>query len=319
MTSFNFSSFLKKTGKFLLFLFLLLNVLVAIQAYHTTYFYEQGIYPFKKPSERTKTENISAALFGLKQSKRNVIGEPAFSYETIKLKDEAGFELEGWYVPKDSAKGTVLLFHGHGSCKAAVINEANYFHEIGYNTFSLDVRSHGNSQGNVCTVGYKEAQNVKLVYDWVQAKGEKNIIIWGASMGASMSIKAIADYQLEPQKVILHCPFASMKEAAKGFLRKAKIPASPLAEMMMFWGSVQRGYWGFNYKPVEYAKKIHSPVLLQWGRNDERVTVEETNAIFNNINTPNKQLVIYENSGHESYCNRENEKWKTTVKSFLEN
>jgi esterase/lipase len=61
------------------------------------------------------------------------------------------------------------------------------------------------------------------------------------------------------------------------------------------------------------------PVLLQWGKNDRRVSTAETNAIFKNLASKNKKLVVYEDSGHESYCNREIEKWKTEVKAFLAN
>jgi uncharacterized protein len=307
----------RRLAKTIFVVFILFNVLIAFQAYRTSYFYEQGEVPFKRMEDRTTAEKIESALLGVKLSKRTITTFPAFPYDTVFLKDSEGYRLEAWYVPADSAKGTVILFHGHGSCKGANVGEANYFHNMGYHTFAIDVRSHGNSEGNHCSVGYEEAENVKLAYDWVQAKGEKNIILWGSSMGAAMTLKAVHDFQLKPQKVILNCPFATMQDAVKGFLRKAKLPTSPLAEMLMFWGSVEHGYWGFNYKPADYASKITMPVLLQWGRLDDRVSIDETNRIFNNLGAKDKKLVIYETCGHESYRNRETEKWQTEISDFL--
>jgi uncharacterized protein len=309
------SKIFKKISKIFLYTFLIFNILMASHAYHTSYSYNQGEYPFKKAEEKTKTENITAALFGAKLSKRTMHTAPSFPYETLRLKDDEDFMLEAWHVPSDSARGTILLLHGHGSCKAALVNEANYFHQLGYNTFSLDVRSHGNSEGNVNTVGYKEINNVKLAYDWIAAKGEQNIILFGSSMGAAMTLKAVAELDIKPKKIIINCPFATMQEATEGFLRKFGLPTF-MGHFLMFWASVERGVWTYNYKPVEYAKQVKMPVLMQWGRMDERVAVSETNAIFQNIPSTDKELVIYENCKHESYY-KETEKWKATVQAFL--
>jgi uncharacterized protein len=309
---------LKRIAKILFALFVVFNILIAIHAYRTSHFYEQGEYPFKKPQEWSTSEKISALLFGVKQSKRAIVDVPATSYETVQLKDDADYQLEGWYVPCDSAKGTVILCHGHASTKSAIVKEANYFHQLGYNTFSLDARSHGNSEGNLCTVGYKEFGNVQIAYTFVEAKGEKNIILWGASMGAAMILKAVGECHLNPKKVILQAPFATMHDAVRGFLNNMNLPTTPFSELLLFWGSVEQGYWGFNYKPVTYTKNITMPVLLQWGRNDRRVTQAETDAIFNTFASTNKKLVVYEESGHQSFCVKEKEKWEKEVKSFLD-
>ena len=40
----------------------------------------------------------------------------------------------------------------------------------------VDFRAHGNSDGNTCTIGYDESEDVKLAYDYISNKGEKNIV-----------------------------------------------------------------------------------------------------------------------------------------------
>jgi hypothetical protein len=77
------------------------------------------------------------------------------------------------------------------------------------------------------------------------------------------------------------------------------------------------GFFAFNLRPTEYAKKIKCPVLLQWGRQDPRVSQQETELIYNNI-TSSKKLVVYENSGHESFCKKEPVKWTNEVTAFLQ-
>ena len=70
-------------------------------------------------------------------------------------------------------------------------------------------------------------------------------------------------------------------------------------------------------KPTEFVKKIKVPVLVQWGKNDPRVTKNEIDQIYNNIPS-GKKLVIYDNSGHESLCTKENTKWVKEVNDFLQ-
>jgi hypothetical protein len=210
------------------------------------------------------------------------------------------------------------LFHGHGGKKSGTNDEADIFRKLGYNTFQLDFRAHGNSGGNTCTIGYDESEDVKLAYDFIKNKGEKNIVLWGISMGASTITKAVKDYQLDPAKVILEMPFGTIEEAAAGRLKLMGLPAQPLATLITFWGGTEHGFWAFGMKPQEYAASIKCPVLLQWGRSDSRVSKSEEDILFSNIPNANKKFVIYETAGHESLCKKETAKWEAEVAAFLQ-
>ena len=119
------------------------------------------------------------------------------------------------------------------------------------------------------------------------------------------------------QKIILEMPFATMHDATDGFVRLMQLPDEPLGTFLTFWGGVDLGVWAFSNKPMEYVKDIHCPTLLQWGAEDIRVEKSETEAIYNNLGTKDKKLVIYENSGHESLCKSEHDKWMQNIATFL--
>ncbi|MDQ1088193.1 alpha/beta hydrolase [Siphonobacter sp. SORGH_AS_1065] len=313
---------MKKTlrflGWFLLVLFLFFNVLMAFQAYRFTYFYEPQEAVFRRPEQMSAGEKISAALFGFRAPKRPVKEKPDFPYQTVRLKNTAQQTLVGWVSPaRGKSKGTVILWHGHGSNKSRVLAEARYFHESGYQTVLFDFRAHGQSEGNVCTIGYKETDDLRTVYNWVKARGESNIILWGMSMGAATILKAVPEYALKPKKVIIECPFGTLEEAIKGRLRSLHIPVQPITSLLLFYGSLERDMDGAAYQPSTYAKQFDMPVLLQWGRNDPRVSQAETDRIFKNLGSTNKKLVIYEESGHQSFCRHETDKWKKEVTEFL--
>jgi len=291
----------------ILVLFILVNIVIALHAYKFTHFYDSA--------EAAPQQKAAAILFGINAFKQQNAAADSADQKVI-LTTADHLKLEGWYSAANNAKGTVCLFHGHGGKKSGTNAEAAAFRKLGYNTFQLDFRAHGSSQGNTCTIGYYESEDVSLAYDFIQSKGEKNIVLWGISMGAATITKAINDYRLKPNKIILEMPFASIVKAAEGRIKMMGLPAEPLARLLTFWGGVEHGFWAFNMQPAEFAKKIDCPVLLQWGANDPRVSRQEVDDIYNNINTT-KKLVVYDNSAHESLCKKEKEKWVDEVSSFL--
>ncbi|WP_420155237.1 alpha/beta hydrolase [Siphonobacter sp.] len=309
---------LRWLGGVILVIFLIINVLMAFHAYRFTYFYEAHEAQFRRPEQMTTGEKLSQALFGFRIPKRSVNETPDWPYQTIRLKNERNQTLVGWYSPVEEApKGTVILWHGHGSAKSRVLAEATYFRRLGYAVALFDFRAHGQSDGNVCTIGYHETNDVKTVYDWVRAKGEQRIILWGMSMGAATILKAIPEFNLQPTKVIVECPFASLEDAVRGRLRSLHLPEQPLANLLLFYGGLERNLKAWEYQPAEYARKLTMPVLLQWGRSDPRVSRDETDRIYYNLASSQKQLVIYQESGHQSFCRHETDRWERTVHNFL--
>lgn len=308
--------FLKKLFITVLVLFLLINFILISQAYHLTHFYEHGtVLPLEKQTDGFWGK-VQVGLSGLKQEK--LTGEvPDSAYTNIKLKTKDSLTLDGWLITVPHAKGTIALFHGLGSEKSANLSQSNTFNEMGYSTLLIDFRAHGKSEGNTCTIGYREAEDVQLAYDYLKNHGEKNILLYGISMGAATVTRAIAEYHLLPSKVILEMPFASLPGSVEGKMRMAGLPAEPLAGLLTFWGGAINGFWAFNMKPEEYVKQIQCPVLVQWGKKDKGVAESEIRKLFNNITT-SKQFVVYENSGHENLCENEPDKWEDTIEAFLE-
>ncbi len=297
-------------------IFLLLNIVVICHAYKFTHYYDAGEVVIKPQKEKTSWDKTRELLFGFNAVKQKNIA-PDSSFKTVYLRTKDNLQLEAWLINVPNAKGTVALFHGHGGKKSGVLKEAYAFQQRGYNTLLLDFRAHGNSEGNTCTIGYKEAEDVKLAYDYLQQQGEKNIILWGISLGAATITKAIHDYGIAPQKIILEMPFGSLPAAVEGRVKIMGLPVQPLSMMLTFWGGVENGFWAFNVKPSGYAKKIQCPVLLQHGTNDPRVTVTETKEIFDNI-ASQKKWVEYSYSAHESLCANEHDKWVKEVSLFLQ-
>lgn len=297
---------------------ILINISAAFYAYKLTHLYT--------PTEETWTKPVSKNIFaktwrlfaGPKFYKQVLNDSPGFAFSTIVLKTKNNISIEAWYGKSDSiAKGTVILFHGLMGHKGLVLNEANAFREFGFNVMLVDVRDHGNSGGTVTTLGYDESEEVKLAYDHIVQTGEKNIFLWGPSLGAVEVIKAVSDYQLKPSGIIIEMPFLSLQTHLKGRARILGFPEQPFGFLTSFWIGIEQGFNGLGFKTTKYAKDITCPVLMQYGEKDELVLPYEADAIYKAVAATDKKLVKYEEAGHESFLRNDPATWKREVEMFL--
>ncbi len=300
--------------------FILINISSALYAHKLTHFYED-----KTTRPPASSQNIFVKTWRLFTGphfiKSSIASVPAFPYDTVQLKTESGIFIDAWYAkPDSSSKGIVILFHGISSCKSQLLAEASDFRFQGYSILLVDFRSHGNSGGHTTTVGYRETEDVKLAYDYAKATGEKNIFLYGISMGATTIIKAISDYKLQVSGAILEMPFLSMQtylQARARLLGFEGFPEKPFAFLTTGWISIERGFNAYNYIATRYAKNVHCPVLMQWGTNDPVIRKKETDKIFSAIASKNKRGVIYDGAGHESLLQNDPAKWRAATEQFL--
>ena len=308
---------LKWIGNVLLVQLILINISAAFHAYRFTHYYDDDKIRNQQPSEGRPFLRTWRMMTGKKLAKSLIQYYPTVPYDTIQLTTTSGKKLETWYMKADSAKGTVILFHGLNSNKGNVLGEAFEFNSFGYNTLLVDMRAHGNSEGILNTLGYKESEEVKLAYDHILKKGEKNIVFWGMSLGAVIITKAIWQYDLKPQKIILEMPFDRLQDHIRARARISGFPGEPFGFFVTFWTGVEQGYWGYAHETSRYVKKITCPVLLQWGNKDEYVLKKETERIFAAINSSKKKLEVYEGVGHSPLLAMNATKWDETVNEFL--
>lgn len=216
----------------------------------------------------------------------------------------------------DDPKGTVILFHGYSGDKSQLLGRSKAFMELGYNVLLVDFLGSGDSDGNTTSVGFKEALQVKACYDFVTKETGCRIYLFGTSMGAVAIMKAMNDYALKPEGVILECPFGSLYKTVCARFHNMGVPAFPMAGLLTFWGGAQNGYWAFSHNPIHYATSIHCATLLLYGQRDDRVSLEETKAMFANLKGP-KILKIYPNEGHNVFTLRNVDQWERDVSDFM--
>jgi len=305
---------IKKGLWVLAIIFILMNVVAIFHSYKFTRFSTDEQERTKDPKDLSIGKKIKTLIFGVNNPRPENKAFPSTEYQTIKLKSNK--EIECWNIKVENAKGTIILFHGFSDSKSSLLGQSDVFNELGYNTFLVDFMGSGGSEGNQTTVGFREAEQVKTCFDHLVENRVENIWLFGNSMGAVAIMKAINDYGIKPQGIIIEYPFGTMYQTVCARFKTMNLPAFPMAGLLVFWGGVQNGFWAFSHNPVNYAKKITCPALLFYGAEDVKVSRREIDGIFNNL-AGQKKLVVYHKAGHENYLIQYKKKWTREIGQFL--
>ena len=237
-------------------------------------------------------------------------------YEIHAYAGEAG-RLAAWHIPHEHPAGLVVLFHGYAAGKARLLSEARAFHDLGYDCFLVDFRGSGSSDGEATTIGFHEADDVRRTVAYVREHWpDERLMVFGQSMGAAAVLRALAQHTIEPDAVVLECPFDRLLSTVEARFAITGLPAFPGAHLLVFWGGLQHGFNGFAHNPVEYAREVTCPTLLLHGTADARVRAGQIRSIYQNLRGE-KQLHFFEGVGHESYTACRADEWKKCVAPFL--
>jgi len=305
---------------FVVMTFAITNGVAYMQAFAMTHF-TTGTSAPGKPETLSVLQKARLIFTGVRISKPADSATPEkmglpFTVQALKTRD--GATLEAWHISHSYPKGLVLVFHGYASCKAKMLAEANAFHELGYAVLLVDFRGSGGSSEHETTIGVTEATDVTTAYEYAQATWPgQPLILFGTSMGSVAILRAIHFDRLQPEGIVVECPFDRLLTTVKHRFSAMRIPAFPCAHPLVFWGGFQSGFDGFAHNPIDFAETVHCPVLQLHGEKDPRVHLEEAKAIFANLGTEQKWFEPLPGVGHESYVHARPDAWRRLVDQFL--
>ncbi|GAA0808268.1 alpha/beta hydrolase [Spirilliplanes yamanashiensis] len=116
------------------------------------------------------------------------------AYTDVEVRAADGVRLSGWYVPSRNA-AAVVLRHGAGSTRSAVLPHAAVLARHGYGVLLLDARGHGLSGGRAMDFGWYGDVDVAAGVTYLQQRddvADTRIAVAGLSMGGEEAIGAAA-------------------------------------------------------------------------------------------------------------------------------
>lgn len=113
------------------------------------------------------------------------------------VKTEDGFNISAYEVTVDTPKAVIVCLSGiHNPSATIYFGHAQLFKKHNFATIMLDMRSHGESDGNKICIGYKEWLDVKAIIKHIKDKPLYNnvpVIVFGVSMGGATAINATGE------------------------------------------------------------------------------------------------------------------------------
>ena len=241
---------------------------------------------------------ISLGLYGLydvmhpprKIPPGTTLREQNIQFQRIDLKTEDGISLAAWYTPPKNGV-LVLLAHGYGDNRPEWVYA--FLAKADFGVLTWDARAHGESSGEVSTLGYREVLDVKAALDFsLKQDGVTHVAGWGGSMGGATMIRATAEYP-QIEALVVDSAFSSL-EAEVDFLAPYTI-LNPLAKIFM---AIGLGVDLDAVSPAAVIGKISPrPIYIIHGLKDTVASPEAAQTLFDAANEP-KTLWLQEDAIH---------------------
>jgi dipeptidyl aminopeptidase/acylaminoacyl peptidase len=192
--------------------------------------------------------------------------------------------------------------------------------DSGYNSIVIDLRAHGESDGKFCTFGYLEKQDLILLVDSIyQIENlNKNIGIWGQSMGGAVAMLTLAsDKRLEFG--IIESTFSDFRIIVHDYIKHFvgfDIPF--LSNYFVFRAERIAHFDAEQVVPSNSATHITQPILMVHGKEDDRINIKYGLLNFKNLASSNKQFLEYP-ANHLNIWKVGGEEYFKKVISFMDN
>lgn len=202
-------------------------------------------------------------------------------YENIEFYTSDNIKLHGWFIPHQHARFTLLFFHGNAGNISHRLRSIKIFHQLYLNVFIIDYRGYGQSEGEITEDGtYLDAEAALNYLSKIKQTNEKDIIIFGRSLGASVASKLASKHT--PGALIIESGFSSVSSMGQRLY-----PFLPV-----------RWLTRYQYNTAEHVKQVNSPILVAHSRDDNIIPYIEGRDIFNAASEP--KIFLEMRGGHNN-------------------
>ena len=218
---------------------------------------------------------IGMPWLGLKSGSEPVVDAPLSNDIEQVVFESDELRLEGWWMPAENPRATLLFVHGAGSSRVSpFFNTLGFYDSLqkaGVSVFTFDQRNHGNSEytDGYLRMGATEHRDVLAAGEWLRGRTDNNtpIIICGLSMGGATSIYALAT-GMQAGGLLLFDPMLNTRDSLeRGGWVGYGLPSvlfRPMAYLApLFWG-LPHG----DSDALEVAKTLDLPIAIVQNKTD---------------------------------------------------
>ena len=223
----------------------------------------------------------------------------------VKVKSFDGLKLSAYNIRNHKDDRYIIMLHGVYSDKSDMYDRAMEFDKLGYNLLLVDQRGAGDSEGEWCTYGVKESQDLQIWINYLCQKYEDvKICLYGVSMGAAAVMMSTA-YELPDQVkcLIEDCGYSSLRDEVAHVIKKDYKIYFPYPILKMLEKKMIERF-GMRFDdvcPKLCLENNEIPILFIHGEKDEFVP-HEMSVILYNHNKGIKKYYSVPDAGHKDAC-----------------
>jgi alpha-beta hydrolase superfamily lysophospholipase len=232
----------------------------------------------------------------------------------VTFSDGQGEKMRGWYVPSTNGAGVVLL-HGAGGNRTAMVPEARELVAAGFGVLLFDWPGQGESDGEIhWSTG--EAQALRGAVDFLSQQSEvdpRRLGALGFSMGGAVLARVAPT---EPRLASFVFAGTPSDQATQVHLETGQW--GPLTEVPARLALQLRGVPLTDDQPRDRIGQLAPrPVLIVSGTRDGTVPLGLAEQLFAAAGTP-KDLLVIDGGGHGSYDGAANSPYLARVRDFFQ-
>lgn len=259
----------------------------------------------------------------------NVYGIDA---ESLKLITDDELAIAAWKVEAENPKAIVILLSGiENPSVTAFWGYSKMLMDNGYSSLLIEMRAHGDSEGDRVSLGMDEYLDVKAGVEYIKSVKKYEmvpIIVWGTSMGGTTAINSIGEIP-EIDGLISCSAYSSWPDVFCDNMVNMGMPRF-IANIEKPFVSLYMGFaYGFDklhINPLHEIKKLNGrPAFIAHSKDDSQVPYASFERIMKKAKGQNIQEFVREGDEHfiiyEEYFDNpvEDKEFSSAIISFLDN
>jgi len=239
---------------------------------------------------------------------------------------------QGW-LPDGDVKAVLLIVHGLGEHSGRYMNVVNHFLPLGFAVYGLDHIGHGKSDGGrEVVVRFEDyTDTIRQYFTMVKAwQPEKPIFLLGHSLGGTIAVLFLLDYQADFKGAIISAPLVRIPANitpltiamskilssvapksgilsldATGISRDPEVVNAYVNDPLVFHGKTPARLAAEMLKAMQRVttetKMITLPFITLQGSADRLVDPGDAQLLYDQASSNDKTIKIYKGVYHEVF------------------
>lgn len=231
--------------------------------------------------------------------------------------------IKGEYIVNPASgegrKKVAVVCHGLTATRAADCKYAKIFYDCGYNLVIFDERYFGESSGPYCTLGGKEAEDVKKIIAYAKEVfgADAFIALHGESMGAATALKLLDTEK--PAFVVADCPFSDLGMLIDDLAWKRAWILGPGATKTARRIGLKR--YNYDYRavvPINSVRETEVPICFMHGMEDSLINCKHSKRMFEVCRNPLSEIHLFKGADHALSYMKHQDEYPVIMKKFIE-